>query len=363
MKKINLADAFAPLPDDIRAQTRATLRALDDNRARKPRLSFALAVAAGLLLLTGIAYAMIRWGAGEYLMFTRETPPPAVQDAAIVLNESAESRSVRALVSGAAYDGRKFVLSWVLENTAPEVPVLMDVAQLTINGEPVYVHFSSLPGLIPADPAGMEAGAALNPLQGGLVAYPEAAYTGWVDIEVTFSISDAGNGIEPDPARRTLLDTVAVSFKLDAGKARRFAVDATPAAPFLLEDCAFHIDSLVLSPIGVTMAYRFVPKENTLAAAAALGDVYFLFDLLDNSGQPIAMGEMEGDGGAGPQDMGGQWVYSGELLLGGVRAMPDEINVKVRSAPWIDETGAILRLRKAFEETVVIPVPRKEDTP
>lgn len=142
--KLNIRDAYKPVPQAFEATVSKTIRDIKDMTERgkvNPRVSFngrrmAIIVAVSVMLVgIAVAYAVTRPAILYWLLGDQSANEALEQSAQNVMGEnSADHITVR--INSLVYDGERFAFSYTLENDQPETPamVMLD-SHIKVNGQ------------------------------------------------------------------------------------------------------------------------------------------------------------------------------------------------------------------------------------
>lgn len=352
-----------------------------------------------VLVLSSTAYALARPAVMDWLLGTMGYGSIELENTAQAVHAEATAGDVTIRITGAVYDSSQLALSYEIENAAPDLPVIVALdSQMTVAGQPhtlphpVYhynvrmvpsPHLDVLPTHRNPITGGFLSNTLPHTLHGDtacevtfVVYQPEEKFavmlppddwmldpnlTGDAKAEVEDSLStlesfrnavivsreeDVPAGYTPVDNSGSLLrdienshlreaDRITVTFTFDADNAMAYDFSGTQR---VLADCTTDIATFRLTPLTTHIDLRFIPLENTQAAAHALADKYGAFTLVDEHGTPINYSDMDAMFDFTPYIvcMDGQWVCRYLSDLPGLLEFPASVG-------FISEAGELLR--------------------
>lgn len=409
-----LQHAFPSMPQPARRAVQSTLAALPDAPSKRGRARLALALAALLMLLSGIACAamqpqILRWllGSGE--------PSEALSALVQTADCSARVDGLTLRITGAVCDGTQVSLAYRIENGQPECPAAVLIASVCADGAPLTLSPVDAGSLLWSPDFRLdERPVQRNPAEGGVTAYARSPLEGPVNLTVEFAVLRPSGPLvfiderlhedlslydeaqrldiqdqidtvmrfdgvmvagpqESEPAAwlvrgctpidlggcvlgqglsDAMKQTGAVTLRLSLQPGA--AVDLTPEAPVALDDCNVVFDALILTPLSMRAELSLIPPQNTQSAASALAARYGALILCDPEGEPLRLLSMDYcSGGPGNvQQRNGRWVCSYSLDLPGPAAWPQALCLRAQGSPSSDPD-----LIAAFARRMIFPLP------
>ena len=156
----------------------------------KKKMSFALALMLAImfLLMLGTALAS-HFGLLDYLLGTSGNPASyELLDSIQPLEVSGTLDNVKVNVTGGLYDGKRFSLSWTIENNDASIPVLVDLETVQVNGEPANADNITTNGSLIPFPRNNTV--SNHVMGGGMRGYVDnAAEQDFVEISLSFKVT------------------------------------------------------------------------------------------------------------------------------------------------------------------------------
>lgn len=162
--QLNLRDAYKPVPEEFRDTVKQTagslgIRELMEEKKLENRTifgmtrRFAFALIIGILLIAmAAAYALTRYGVLDWLDYETGSTTLGTAEQEVLAEGTADHITAR--ITGLIYDGKRFVLSYELENEEPELPALVVVDdRCRVNGQKEGLEIDSAfscPKMVPS---------------------------------------------------------------------------------------------------------------------------------------------------------------------------------------------------------------------
>ena len=133
--QLNLRDAYKPVPEEFRDTVKQTagslgIRELMEEKKLENRTifgmtrRFAFALIIGILLIAmAAAYALTRYGVLDWLDYETGSTTLGTAEQEVLAEGTADYITAR--ITGIIFDGKRFALSYELENDEPELPALV----------------------------------------------------------------------------------------------------------------------------------------------------------------------------------------------------------------------------------------------
>ena len=196
MKDIRLDGAFSPVPDIVHQRLEAALKEKKEMNMNHLKRPTALVLALILIGLAGLAYAAAQTGILDYLVGGEKNASPALIGIVQNVENSVTEDNIKIDLTGAVYDGDRLSVSFDMTNLMPENLAQVTLDEVTLNGDHVYIDFSSaneqwLPSVFNVDIPETSR----NPVHGGMLSVPiEQTYSGVLKGEAVFIVQRPANG-------------------------------------------------------------------------------------------------------------------------------------------------------------------------